>query len=502
MKKRNIAFVIAGALAIFQTNVVFAKSFEGRESEMNAKCSAVYDSATLAECQQYKEYLSEKSANLDKEIASIRGQVDSIKGDVDKLTNLVSENNAKAAEFDKSIASIQATIDTTQASITKLTTEIEDKQKNIEERDLLMKERIIEMQVYVGSNNFIDFIMGSSSFADLMRRSQIVGELSQYENEQISIISEEKKKLNEDKKVIVNQKELLVLQQQEETNNKAKIEALNAVNKDLIASYHANEASLNAQKIEAQMAQASVKASLPSISTSVIPPELDLGAGTPETPTTPDNGGTDSGESGGGSTDGGNTGGGSTGGGNTGGGSGLSTYLAVPLSTGWHYEAGTWAYPGGGMHLGMDFSTGATMGIPVTAPAAGIVLSSNGGCAQVGGLGVSCGTPRGAGNNVLLAVQLADGSAYVMPFYHLTSNAVSAGQVVKQGDVLGYSGSSGNSSGPHTHVEIISLGNMSLEGIINTWNRNKDFSFGTGWSSPNACGSAPCRLRPENYWLK
>ena len=86
--------------------------------------------------------------------------------------------------------------------------------------------------------------------------------------------------------------------------------------------------------------------------------------------------------------------------------------------------------------------------------------------------------------------------------YHLQSLSVSTGQLVSQGHTLGLSGNSGNSTGPHLHIEIIKIGAMSLEEAVAKYNATKDFTFGTGWGlDPKPCGEAPCRLRPEIYWV-
>lgn len=86
------------------------------------------------------------------------------------------------------------------------------------------------------------------------------------------------------------------------------------------------------------------------------------------------------------------------------------------------------------LHAGTDI--GAQYGAEVTAAAAGSVTIATYGA--------------GYGNYVMLSH--ADGSATL--YGHMSSLAVSAGQTVKQGDVIGYVGSTGNSTGPHLHFEV------------------------------------------------
>lgn len=522
MKKKYAVLFVSGALLISNAGLLKAESFEGRESEMNAKCAVIKDTKTQEECSRYKSYLQSKSDNLDKEIRDIKSQIASVKGDAEQVSKLIAENNKKIESYEKEISSIQASIDQTQSSISDLKKQIKDKEESIKERDKQMRARLLEMQAYTGSNYYIDFLMGSTSFTDLLRRTEIVGELNKYENDQIKTLNKEKKKLDQDRKIVEEQKELLVVQQKNIKSSKAKVEAFNEVKKDLLSDYHEKEASLAAQKREAQMAQAS----LPKVDLSLAA-DFDEPAEEPQKMDNSQNNGNDTGNSG--NTDNGNTGnngnengntdnsggnsdnnsqgntgnsGGNTGGGSSGGGTAQSSGFIAPLQSGWHYEAGTWAYPGGGGHMGMDFSTGSTTGIPVVAPANGIIIHTYQGCGY-GALNNWCGIPAGGGNNVALLTRV-NGVVYAMPFYHLSSVAVSVGQRVNQGQVIGYSGSSGNSSGPHCHVEIIRVGSMTMSAALNQFNRTGDLTFGTGWNAdaPNACGTAPCRERPEQYWLQ
>jgi murein DD-endopeptidase MepM/ murein hydrolase activator NlpD len=46
------------------------------------------------------------------------------------------------------------------------------------------------------------------------------------------------------------------------------------------------------------------------------------------------------------------------------------------------------------------------------------------------------------------------GNGYTTLYGHMSSIAVSSGQTVNQGQVVGYVGSTGNSTGPHLHFEV------------------------------------------------
>lgn len=87
------------------------------------------------------------------------------------------------------------------------------------------------------------------------------------------------------------------------------------------------------------------------------------------------------------------------------------------------------------LHAGTDI--GAQYGAEITAAAAGTVSIATHGS-------------TGYGNYVMLSH--ADGS--VTLYGHMSSLAVSVGQTVTQGQVIGYVGSTGNSTGPHLHFEV------------------------------------------------
>ncbi len=158
-------------------------------------------------------------------------------------------------------------------------------------------------------------------------------------------------------------------------------------------------------------------------------------------------------------------------------------------------SAGTWAYPQGGLHLGLDLA--APLYSDLIAPASGLVLYQSAGQPSDSGYpGNTSGYPGGAGNSILLLCPVKD-RLFSVAFYHLSSiHYVRPGQTVTQGDVIALTGNAGNSTGPHTHVEICEL-KMSLEEAAAYFAQTADFSFGTGWDTPAACSQAACRRRPE-----
>lgn len=107
-----------------------------------------------------------------------------------------------------------------------------------------------------------------------------------------------------------------------------------------------------------------------------------------------------------------------------------------------------------GFHSGMDISGGGISGRPILAIADGVVYMANRswtpsqGRSGYASYGNYCAVNHGT-------MTIKGSSAKYVAFYaHATSIIVSVGQKVKQGQVLGYVGTTGNSTGPHLHIGI------------------------------------------------
>ena len=91
------------------------------------------------------------------------------------------------------------------------------------------------------------------------------------------------------------------------------------------------------------------------------------------------------------------------------------------------------------MHNGLDFT--APQGTPIYATGDGVVSSA--------------GPGTGTGNHVIIN----HGYGYETEYMHMVRIKVRAGQHVKRGEVIGWVGSTGASTGPHCHYEVHVNGN-------------------------------------------
>ena len=107
-------------------------------------------------------------------------------------------------------------------------------------------------------------------------------------------------------------------------------------------------------------------------------------------------------------------------------------------------------------HTGMDF--GVNIGTPIKAAAAGTVLWA--GWAQ--GLGwpnpyyiaIDFDGPSNGDQSAGIVVVIDHGS-YATLYAHLDQTGLNPGDTVREGEVIGQTGNTGRSSGPHLHFEVL-----------------------------------------------
>lgn len=128
---------------------------------------------------------------------------------------------------------------------------------------------------------------------------------------------------------------------------------------------------------------------------------------------------------------------------------------ACATSEGGAYGSGIFTYPSSqhrlsgndywSGHLALDFAVG--VGDPIFAADSGVVVYSGWNA-----------------NGYGYMVMIDHGNGYQTLYAHLSKTGIACGASVYQGSVIGYGGSTGNSTGPHLHFEVRYMG-----GFINPW---------------------------------
>lgn len=453
MKKYKIgAGFLSLTLACSLVMPVSAEDYSNTEA-WYAKCSQAQTSESgIKACQGFQEYQKNRRQDLQKNIESYNSSIASLQNDTSKMEKLAKEQKDLVANLQTQISEKEKSIELIEKNIEELDDKIEAKESEIEAWNDQIETRMKNEQTTIGTNMIIDLIMGSDSLSDMLRRISGVERITEDDQSQI-------KKLNKLKKELVLQQDEQKRLDKDAKNQKTELESQKQQATELEESYNTLVEQYQKQIAQLEAEKRSAQVDMNSIRDFVISTNF---SGSIES---------------------------------------VSGFV-FPVQGG-SKSAGTWAYPGGGLHLGLDWA--APIGTVVVAPASGVILYA---AAPVGSntgyLGNWSGYPAGGGNTIEMLCNV-NGTLYAISFAHLSQNIyVSAGQSVSQGQTIALSGNSGNSSGAHTHVEVYNLGSMSVSDAVARFSSGADFAWGTGWSGTStSCEAgkvAPCRERPEKFF--
>lgn len=373
----------------------------------NQKYQKILDDtkSDIAEKEEYKSALVSKVQVLDEKIAVTREKISSLNDDIKE----------KQDAYDKGLSEVEDQFDA-----------------------LANRLRILYMS---GNATDLEIIFGAKDFSDLIDKMELVKSLANSDKELISEIqtklnelSTKKEALEADKKDLETQQALLKSDQDEFnkliSDNDEILKNLYASNSE--AQNSLESAALQSDEIEAKISQyyaaqkaAAERAAQASQSSS--------GSSSSSS----------SSSSSGSSSSGSSSSGSSSVIVPSGSGFAWPTPGFVSLSSEWFEDREVYN------HGGIDIAGAGIMGTPVVAAADGTVVATNSSCTHNWGKSYSCGCGGGYGNYVMISH--AGGKMTV--YGHLTSLTVSSGQSVSRGQVIGYVGSTGNSTGPHLHYE-------------------------------------------------
>lgn len=384
----------------------------------NQKYQKILDDtkSDIAEKEEYKSALVSKVQVLDEKIAVTREKISSLNDDIKE----------KQDAYDKGLSEVEDQFDT-----------------------LANRLRILYMS---GNATDLEIIFGAKDFSDLIDKMELVKSLANSDKELISEIQTKLDELSTQKESLEADKKDLETQQSSLKSDQDEFNKLISDNDEILKNLYASNskaqnslesAALKSDEIESKISEyyAAQKAA------------AEQAARAAQSSSSSNSSGGSSSSSSGSSSSGSSSSGSSSSGSSSSGsssvivpsGSGFAwpTPGFVSLSSEWFEDREVYN------HGGIDIAGAGIMGTPVVAAADGTVVATNSSCTHNWGKSYSCGCGGGYGNYVMISH--AGGKMTV--YGHLTSLTVSTGQTVSRGQVIGYVGSTGNSTGPHLHYE-------------------------------------------------
>lgn len=459
MRKRKVIISLLSLFLVFNLVSITANDYEyfkANEAHYKQLCSssAAKEADNRIKCSNFNSYLNQKIKDANERADKYKGEMNKYKDDMQKQMELAEEYQAKIDEFASQIVTLESEIRTLEANIKAIEIENQRREDEIKEKDRIIIERMRKTQSDMRFGYEIDFLFKSIDFATLVASASIVTDIMEFEAVQIAEID----------KLIAEQKaaqEVLELNKINISANKSIIEASKAEAEVLktevdiaVVSYQKLMNEMAAKQAQANVDASNVRKQLQANQDALN--KLDE--------------------------------------------VGSSSGFTRPVSGG-YLSAKVWAYPApwSAIHIGYDYAT--SVGTPIRAAANGVIIASSSTCPTYGGLGNWCGSNGGlsGGGNQVHMVTNVNGKLYGILYLHMQSGSpIKSGTIVNAGQTIGLVGSSGNSTGPHVHVEVVYIGNESVSSYIDRWNGN--LVHGAGYGLSNRCidkgNQAPCRLDP------
>jgi len=384
--RRSIAFFISLAISSSLVSPVYASSIQDNQNKLNEINKSIQEKKDkLEDINNNKNNAEKEIDNLDKEI----GQVSS-----------------KLQELNKKIESLNFDIKAKEKKI-------EEKKKEFDRKEDLFKQRVRAMY-NSGGSGYIDVILNSNNFSDLINRIEMVSKIMEYDKKLLAYIEENKKSLENNKLELENNKKTVVSLKVQADNKYKDLKEKSNEKKNLFAKLEKDK-SFYENMISKEQSESEEIAKVIQ--------QMKVEQSAKVTPST------------------GNAGNSSSTSAKSNGKLFSVTGSAYPITS----SFGMRFHPILGysrLHAGTDI--GVPMGTPIYALKDGVVIAAQ--------------SMSGYGNVVMI-----NHGDITSVYAHNSSLVVSVGQTVKGGQLISYSGNTGVSSGPHLHFEIRNSSGQPIE---------------------------------------
>lgn len=370
---------------------------------------------TNKQLENKKKEIEEKRSNVQSEISQKKDELveigeekSAVEKELDKLEITIADTKSKIQEKEAQIVDAKE-------EIKKLQEEIAVLKEQIKKRDELLKERIRSIQENGGVINYLDVLLGAQSFSDFINRVSAVTSFMEADRDLL--------RMHQEDKALLDKKEAEAQKQLEELNKKLadlegmkkKLDGQYVERNKLLEELKAQEKDMHEELLEFEDEAAILAAQEKAIKREIEAWNKRQRELEEQRKKQASSQGNKVGEA-----------------------PAITNGVFMNPATGRltsHYGQ-RW----GRLHSGIDIGKGGrTEAVPIVASASGTVIKAN--------------FDRSYGN-VVMITHVIDGQVMTTVYGHMESLSVSNGQSVEKGQLLGYMGNTGHSTGPHLHFEI------------------------------------------------
>lgn len=389
MIKKILSLLIALIIVIGAVTLASADTISDLEDEQ---------ARLEQELKEYEAVLKEKEG----EIAEQEEYIAALTGKIENINNQIALNREKISAFEIAISEKED--------------EKEALYKQAEDNLNQLKKRL--RAVYMaGDASTLEIILGAGSFSDFIDKVQLVESMAEYDAKLIDEIEEQLDGINEVVESLKVDMEEYESEKLELQANQDELNALLKENEEALATLYGEKQDLDHLITQTEDHRYEVKQEIDDYYEELRRQEEEKnqqngGSGIPDTPVY----------------------------------SGNYVWPAPGqyTLTSQYYEERTGYY-----HGGIDIAGPNFMGTTIVASASGTVIDSYNSCTHNWGKYGSCGCGGGFGNYVW--IDHGGGKATI--YAHLSYHTIYTGQYVSAGEIIGYGGSTGYSTGPHLHFE-------------------------------------------------
>ena len=348
---------------------------------------------------------TEASSAQDK-LKDAQAKQNELKNKINDTKSKISVNSKEKRELDSAIGQVQAKLDNLNSQISESNEKISKKQAELDKAQKESKEQYdsyihrAKTMVEKGSITYLEVLLNSKSFSDLLSRYSVVKQIVKYDSEKLEELKKIEQQIESIKNELEGEKAKLVALKEDETAQMSTLSQKRAQSQQIIDDLKKDQSSYERALEEQERAEANARAEIKRLAEAAERKSQ---------------------------------------GGASGGYSKYSGSMIWPSSgpvTSPYYMR---VHPVTGklrQHTGIDI--GSPHGSNIVAASSGTVIVA----------GYNAG---GYGNYVVIS----HGSGISTLYAHASALLVSTGQSVSQGQVIAKVGSTGMSTGPHLHFEVL-----------------------------------------------